>query len=124
MPPAPNPRFSVVTAVYNVERYLPEFIASIERQTFDLDQVEIIVVDDGSTDDSLRVLKEWAEQRPDSVRVLSQANGGQGAARNAGMAAARGEWVTFPDPDDVVDDNYLQTVHEFLEANPESDMVA
>ena len=124
MPPAPTPRFSVVTAVYNVERYLPEFIDSIESQTYDRDQVEIVVVDDGSTDGSLRILEEWAEKRPDSVRVLSQANAGQGAARNAGMAAARGEWVTFPDPDDVVDDNYLQAVHEFLVANPEADMVA
>jgi len=124
MPPAPTPRFSVVTAVYNVERYLPEFVASVEAQTFGLDQVEIVVVDDGSSDGSLRILEEWAEQRPDTVRVLSQTNAGQGAARNAGMAAARGEWVTFPDPDDVIDDNYLQTVHDFLVANPQSDMVA
>ncbi|MCW2759961.1 MAG: glycosyl transferase family 2 [Marmoricola sp.] len=120
----PNPRFSIVTAVYNVERYLPEFIASIERQTFGLGDVEIIVVDDGSSDDSLRLLQEWAERRPETVRVLSQANAGQGAARNLGMANAVGEWVTFPDPDDVVDDNYLQTVHDFLEANPQADMVA
>jgi glycosyltransferase involved in cell wall biosynthesis len=122
--PTPTPRFSIVTAVYNVERYLPEFIASIERQTFGLDQVEIILVDDGSTDGSVQVLEQWAEQLPGTVRVIAQANAGQGAARNAGMAAARGEWVTFPDPDDVVDDNYLQTVHDFLEGNPETDMVA
>ncbi len=124
MHPPDKPRFSVVTAVYNVERYLPEFIASIEAQTFGLDRVEIIVVDDGSSDGSVRILEEWAGRRPENVRVLSQANAGQGAARNAGMAAARGEWVTFPDPDDVVDDNYLQTVHDFLEANPQADMVA
>src|ERR1700712_2806469 len=120
---SPAPRFSIVTAVYNVEKYLPEFIASVESQTFDLDQVEIIVVDDGSSDASLRLLEEWAERRP-TVRVFSQANAGQGAARNAGMAAARGEWVTFPDPDDVIADNYLQRVHDFLEENPRADMVA
>ena len=124
MHPVDMPRFSVVTAVYNVERYLPDFIASIEAQTFGLDRVEIIVVDDGSSDGSVGILEEWAGRRPESVRVLVQANAGQGAARNAGMAAARGEWVTFPDPDDVIDDNYLQTVHDFLEANPSTDMAA
>ena len=124
MPSPQTPRFSIVTAVHNVERYLPEFVATIEDQSFDLDQVEVILVDDGSTDGSLAVLEEWAARRPGTVRVLSQANAGQGAARNAGIAAARGEWVTFPDPDDVLDDNYLQTVHDFLLANPEADMVA
>lgn len=119
-----QPRFSVVTAVYEVERYLPEFIACLERQTFGLDQLEIIAVDDGSTDGSLRILEEWARKHPGTVRVVSQPNAGQGAARNTGMELARGEWVTFPDPDDVVDDNYFQTVHEFLEANPQADMVA
>jgi glycosyltransferase involved in cell wall biosynthesis len=119
-----TPRFSVVAAVYNVERYLQEFIDSVEAQTFDLDQVEIIVVDDGSSDGSVAILEKWAAEHPERVRVLTQANAGQGAARNAGMAAARGEWVTFPDPDDVIDDNYLQTVHDFLVANPAADMVA
>jgi glycosyltransferase involved in cell wall biosynthesis len=124
MPSPQPPRFSIVTAVHNVERYLPEFVATIEDQSFDLDQVEVILVDDGSTDGSLAVLEEWAARRPGTVRVLTQANAGQGAARNAGMAAARGEWITFPDPDDVLDDNYLQTVHDFLLANPAAHMVA
>lgn len=118
------PRFSIVTAVYNVERYLPEFIASLENQTYGLDRVEIVLVDDGSTDGSLRVLEEWAQRRPGTVRVLSQENAGQGAARNHGVASAHGEWVTFPDPDDVIDDNYLQTVNDFLEQNTRADMVA
>lgn len=118
------PRFSIVTAVYNVERYLQEFIDSIEGQTFDMDQVEIILVDDGSSDGSVSILEKWAAEHPHRVRVLSQANAGQGAARNAGIAEARGEWVTFPDPDDVIDDNYLRTVHDFLLQFPETDMVA
>ena len=118
------PRFSVVTAAYDVARYLPEFIACLEAQTFDLTRVEVIVVDDGSTDETPQVLAEWAARRPGLVRVLTQANAGQGAARNAGMDAASGEWVTFPDPDDVVDPNYLETVDAFLTAHPEAHMVA
>jgi glycosyltransferase involved in cell wall biosynthesis len=114
----------VVSAVYDVAPYVPDFIAAVERQDFDLDHVEVIVVDDGSTDDSLAVLRAWAERRPGLVRVVTQANAGQGAARNAGLAAATGEWVTFPDPDDVVDADYLSTVDAFLRAHPDTVMVA
>jgi glycosyltransferase involved in cell wall biosynthesis len=119
-----RPRFTVVSAVYDVAGYLPDFIASIEQQDYDLSRVEVVMVDDGSTDASLSVLEDWAARRPDLVRVLSQPNAGQGAARNAGMIAARGAWVTFPDPDDVLDPNYLSTVDAFLDAHPDAVMVA
>ena len=124
MESAADPVFSVVTAVYNVERYLPDFVAALEAQDFDLGRVEVIAVDDGSTDGTPALLKEWAERRPGLVTVVTQPNAGQGAARNTGMDLARGTWVTFPDPDDVVDPNYLSTVAAFLEANPSADMVA
>jgi glycosyltransferase involved in cell wall biosynthesis len=124
LPSASAPLFTVVTAVYNVERYLPAFIAAIEAQDFDLERLEVVAVDDGSTDGSLAQLKEWANRRPDLVRVASQENAGQGAARNAGLELALGTWVTFPDPDDVVDPNYFSTVAAFIEANPTADMVA
>jgi glycosyltransferase involved in cell wall biosynthesis len=119
-----RPRFTVVGAVYDVAAYLPEFIAAIEALDFDLDRVEVVMVDDGSTDDSRAVLEAWAARRPELVTVLTQANAGQGAARNAGLAVARGEWVTFPDPDDIVDPGYLSTVDAFLSANPGTVMVA
>ena len=119
-----EPRFSVISAVYDVARYLPDFIACIDAQTFDLDRVEVVAVDDGSRDGSLRLLEEWAERRPGLVRVVSQANAGQGAARNTGLDHARGQWVTFPDPDDVVDPNYLEVVDRFLQDHPSTDLVA
>lgn len=123
-PESTRPRFTVVGAVYDVAAYLPDFVAAIEGQDFDLGRVEVVMVDDGSTDDSRAVLEAWASRRPDLVRVLTQENAGQGAARNAGLAVARGEWVTFPDPDDIVDPTYLSTVDAFLDAHPQTVMVA
>jgi glycosyltransferase involved in cell wall biosynthesis len=118
------PRFSIVTAVYDVERFLPAFIAAIEAQTFPADRVEVVAVDDGSTDSSGRILAEWAERRPGLVRVLTKENGGQSTARNLGLDHARGEWVTFTDPDDVIEPEYLAKVDAFLREHPETGMVA
>ncbi|MGH3494219.1 MAG: bifunctional glycosyltransferase/CDP-glycerol:glycerophosphate glycerophosphotransferase, partial [Sciscionella sp.] len=124
MIPGAQPRFSLVSAVYNVGRYLPEFIASVEGQTHGLDGVEVIMVDDGSTDHSPEVLAAWAHRCPDTVRVVRQENAGQGAARNAGVREARGEWITFPDPDDMLTPRYLEVVASFLDEHPKADLVA
>src|SRR4051812_2860639 len=119
-----RPRFSVVSAVYNVAAYLPDYIASLEGQTHGLDDVEIVMVDDGSTDDSPRILAEWAARRPETVRVVTQDNAGQGAARNTGIQVARGEWITFPDPDDVLGARYFEVVAAFLDEHSDADLVA
>lgn len=122
--PADRPRFSIVTAVYNVAEYLDAFIESIEGQTYPRDRFEVIAVDDGSTDGSLGLLRSWQRERPSLVRVLSRDNAGQASARNAGMAVARGRWVTFPDPDDVLDPGYLSEVTAFMDAHPSATMYA
>jgi glycosyltransferase involved in cell wall biosynthesis len=119
-----NPRFSIVSAAYGVATYLPDFIAAIEGQTFDLADVEVIMVDDGSTDETSTLLDQWQRRRPDLVQVVHQDNAGQAVARNTGLALARGEWVTFPDPDDVVEPDYLANVATFLGEHPETDLVA
>jgi hypothetical protein len=119
-----RPRFTLVSAVHNVARYLPEFIASLEAQTHGLDDVEIVMVDDGSTDDSAQLLADWATRRPDTVRNLTQDNAGQGAARNTGIAAASGQWISFPDPDDALAPDYLAVVAAFLDTHPDADLVA
>jgi glycosyltransferase involved in cell wall biosynthesis len=118
------PRFSIVTAVHDVSRFLGAFIDSIEGQTFPLDRVEVIAVDDGSTDDSRTGLDAWAARRPDLVTVLTKENGGQATARNLGLDHARGEWVTFIDPDDVIEPDYLAEVDAFLDRNPSTGLVA
>lgn len=104
-------------------RYLDEFIDSIESQEIDRSSFEVVVVDDGSTDGTLARLRRWAEQRPDRVTVLTKENGGQSSARNLGLEHARGEWVTFTDPDDVLDPAYLTEVDGFLAKNPQTPMV-
>ncbi len=117
-------QFSIVTAVYNVARYLDEFIESLEGQTFPREQFEVIAVDDGSTDESLAMLRAWEERRPGLVTVITKENGGQATARNLGMESARGQWITFTDPDDILATDYLAEVTAFLDEHPETALVA
>jgi len=121
---AGRPRFSIVSAVYNVERYLPDYIASIEAQRFDLRRVEVIAVDDGSTDGSLAILEDWARRRPGLVTVVGKPNGGQGSARNLGLERAHGEWVTFTDPDDMLDARFLAVADRFSRDHPAVEVMA
>lgn len=118
------PRFSLVSAVYGVAGFLDDFIASIEKQTFPLDRVQVVMVDDGSVDGSGDIVRAWAARRPDLVTVVNQENAGQAVARNVGLEHATGEWVSFPDPDDVVSPDYLENVDRFLQEHPDTDLVA
>ena len=91
------PRVSVIIPVYNAEKYLRACLDSVVKQT--LKDIEVICVDDGSADGSAAILAERAAKDA-RVRVLTQANAGQGAARNRGLEMARGEYVYFMDADD------------------------
>ena len=93
----PAPKVSVIVPVYNVEPYLRECLDSIVGQT--LPDIEILCIDDGSTDGSPAILREYAA-RDARVRILTQENRGVSAARNRGLTAARGEYVIFWDSDD------------------------
>lgn len=92
---------SVIVPVYNTENYLEQCIQSLVEQT--LPQMELIFVDDGSTDASPLILKKYQEQYPEKVRIITQKNAGQGSARNAGLQAACGEYIGFLDADDYAD---------------------
>lgn len=91
---------SIVIPVYNVEKYLAECVDSVLNQTYT--DYEIILVDDGATDSSGRMCDEYAQKDP-RIRVIHQENGGLSAARNTGLAAARGEYVYFLDSDDWIE---------------------
>jgi glycosyltransferase involved in cell wall biosynthesis len=94
-----EPLFSIVMPVYNVAPYLPACLDSLI--TLNPRPDEIIVVDDGSTDDCPQILASYAERLPE-MRVIRQENGGLSAARNTGLAAARGKYLAFVDSDDRV----------------------
>jgi glycosyltransferase involved in cell wall biosynthesis/CDP-glycerol glycerophosphotransferase (TagB/SpsB family) len=108
----------LVVPTYNVARYLPEFFEGLEAQAKALDGVEVVFVNDGSTDESGTLIQDWIARSGSGARLISQENGGLSAARNAGLAAASGEWVNFPDPDDVLTAKYLANVRKFLRSKP------
>ena len=101
------PKLSVIVPVYNVEKYLKECINSIINQT--LKDIEIICVNDGSTDNSLKILEELS-QLDNRIKIINKENGGLASARNAGMKVASGEYYTFIDSDDFIDTNAYETV--------------
>lgn len=94
------PRVSIIVPIYNVERYLAECLDSILAQTEQ--QIEVICVDDGSTDDSGSILKRYAKKDPRIV-AIGGPNGGYGKAVNRGLEVARGEYIGIVEPDDFVD---------------------
>lgn len=93
-------KISVVVSVYNIQNYIEKSIGSICNQTYP--NLEIILVDDGSTDDSGNICDVWAEKDA-RIRVIHKENGGLSDARNAGIAVAEGEYIAFVDGDDWID---------------------
>jgi glycosyltransferase involved in cell wall biosynthesis len=109
-----GPRASVVVPVYNTEKWLPEALASIDRQGC-RDELEILVIDDGSPDDAGRIAQEYAAGNP-GVRYVRQENAGLGAARNHGMRLATGRYLAFLDSDDLYPPDALTDLLRLAEA--------
>ncbi|MGN6743615.1 MAG: glycosyltransferase [Amnibacterium sp.] len=108
---------SLVVAMYDVERYLPDLLDSILAQAPGPYRLQCVFVDDGSPDRCAEIVERWIrEERPAGVEavLLRQGNGGVSAARNRGLTAATNEWVAFPDPDDALDPRYCAEVAGFL----------
>ena len=106
-----QPLISVIVPVYNGETYLANCIESIEKQSYK--PLEVIIVNDGSTDQTKEVCRELTEQY-DNIRILSLPDLGVSAARNAGMKEAKGDYFTFVDADDRIRPQMLQMLYEML----------
>lgn len=102
------PKISVIIPVYNVEEYLPKCLDSLINQT--LKDIEIIVVNDGSPDNSEKIIKEYSK-KDKRIVYIEKENGGQGSARNLGLKKARGEYVSFVDSDDYVELTMMEKMY-------------
>lgn len=105
---------SVVVPVYNVEQYLDRCLDSLVNQA--LQNIEIIVVNDGSTDGSAEIIKKY-DSRYDNIVVINQENGGLSSARNAGIDVARGDYIGFVDADDYVEKDMFRLLYDATQAN-------
>lgn len=110
------PTFSIIVPIYNIESYLPKCINSVLAQKYQ--DFELLLIEDGSPDNSGRVIDEYAERFPDIIRAIHQPNGGAGAARNNGIRLAQGEYLLFVDGDDYLDDTLLSDLAAAIEKTP------
>lgn len=114
-----NPLVSIIIPVYNVEKYLPKCLESVINQT--MNEIEIIVVNDESSDDSLKIIHEFSD-RDSRIKVVDQKNKGLGGARNSGIKIASGEFLFFLDSDDYIKLETLQETYDYAK-NVSADIV-
>ncbi|EFO5464230.1 glycosyltransferase, partial [Campylobacter coli] len=121
-------QYAIISAVYNVEKYLDDYFKSIINQRLDFKKnIFMILVDDGSTDNSAQIIKKYQKKYPKNIVYLYKENGGQASARNLGLKYMQENdyqipWVTFTDPDDFLDRNYFYEVDKFLATHKANDI--
>lgn len=114
------PKISVIVPVYNTEQYLPRCINSILVQTFT--DFELLLIDDGSKDGSGKICDEYSA-KDSRIRVFHKENGGVSSARNHGLNNAQGEWITFVDSDDWIEENCLESCIAVIQKFPSVDII-
>src|SRR6202789_1652273 len=116
-PLAANPLVSILVSNYNYARYIGNSIQSALDQTYT--NIELIICDDGSTDDSIRVIEEY-ERKDKRLRLIRKANGGQGSGFNAAFALSRGEIITLLDSDDLFLPHKVERIVADFRAHPDA----
>jgi exopolysaccharide biosynthesis predicted pyruvyltransferase EpsI/glycosyltransferase involved in cell wall biosynthesis len=127
-----SPLVSVIIPIYNVEQYLEQCLVSVIHQTYK--NIEIILVNDGSLDNSLEICKQW-EEKDSRIRIIDKVNGGLSDARNVGLSVSKGELILFVDSDDWISINMVENminemqksdtdlvVCDFIKAYPDGNM--
>ncbi|MBQ2666053.1 glycosyltransferase [Methanobrevibacter sp.] len=118
-------KFSIIMAVYNVEKYLHESVESVINQTIGFkENVQLILVDDGSSDNSKRICLYFQKKFPENIIVLSKENEGQSFARNLGLKHATGNYFNFLDSDDKLSLNALETIDNFIKNHEDINILA
>lgn len=118
--------FAVVMAIYNTENYLHQSIDSVINQSLDFkDNVQLILVNDGSEDSSQDILEEYQNKYPENITIINQENQGQAVARNNGFEKVKSKYVNFLDSDDYLSFNALEDALEFFDNHyDETDVVS
>ncbi|WP_414043552.1 glycosyltransferase [Macrococcus animalis] len=115
-------KLSIIIPVYNVEQYLPDCIESLIKQDIDPELYEMIIVNDASPDNSLKIAEDYQKQYP-NIKIISQQNGGIASARNTGIKAATGEYLVMLDSDDFYSKVFFKDIFEFIAENNNPDIV-
>lgn len=105
---------SIIIPVYNIEKYLSRCIESVLDQTYQ--NLEAIFVNDGSTDNSLKILEEY-QKKDKRIKIINKENAGSGAARNDGIEQSKGEYLAFLDSDDWYEKDFLERLYKNLKEN-------
>ena len=106
-------KVSIIIPVYNTEKFLNRCVDSVINQKFN--NFEIILVNDGSKDNSLKICRDYEKKYPKIIKVIDQKNSGPAIARNRGIESAKGKYIMFIDSDDFIDDGYIKDYYDNIE---------
>ena len=108
-------KVSIIVPVYGVEKYIDKCLDSLVKQT--LKEIEIIVVNDGTKDNSQKIIDKYVKKYPDKIKSFIKENGGQGSARNYGLKKATGEYIGYVDSDDFIEKDMYEKLYNKAKEN-------
>ena len=114
-----SPTISIIIPVFNVEKYVKETLISVKKQSSRPD--EVIIINDGSTDDSFKIVKDLTDS--DSWKIFETKNQGLGLTRNYGKSLAKGDYIYFLDSDDILDHNFIFDMQNLIEVYNQPDVI-